>query len=700
MHTPLSSPALALALAAACPLAAMAQTATLPPVVVVGESAPSAPATASVDQARAALARVPGGTNLAEPQQETRLATLRDALDYQPGIIIQDFFGGADQPRLSIRGSGIQSNPVNRGVLLLQDGLPLNEADGSFVISLLEPRNAAYITARRGGNATTPGATTLGGEIDFTSLTGADETGRLRVEAGSYGRVGLQAAGGLRGRLGDARVSVTQDMADGYRHHSRSKRSSMQANAGFRLDNGFENRTYLQFTDLDFKIPAVVPKDRIHSDPRGVLGDGNTAQDRLLNVYARDPRRATRQWRVANRSRWGNEALRQQLGVYWQNTDDLFNNQTSHTATDSHTTGAQWQLSGQHNTLSYRLGLGWANSRMDRDLYATNPQNGQRLQQFGAYALRAENRDAMAGLDWQFAPAWQLVGDLKWSSNRRDADDRNSAAALDQQWTFLSPRVGMNWTPTPSFRAFANLSRSHEAPTFWEILTSTVAPANPASARAELNRLDVQRARTVELGAQGYWGPQPTLAQWTITAYRSQVKDELIATTDANGIRVGTYNYAGNTRHQGLEAGVRGSVPLAAAQALDYRFAWTYSDFRFREGEFAGNQIAGVPRHLISAEILYRHGNWRIGPNVRWLPRATPTDHANTADIYQDPYALLGVKLDYQASDALMVYVQIDNLTDRRYASSYAIRDRATLAQPGFLQGTGRSLAAGLTYHF
>ena len=37
------------------------------------------------------LDKVPGGTNLAEPQKEARLATLRDALDYQPGIVMQDF---------------------------------------------------------------------------------------------------------------------------------------------------------------------------------------------------------------------------------------------------------------------------------------------------------------------------------------------------------------------------------------------------------------------------------------------------------------------------------------------------------------------------------------------------------------------------------------------------------------------------------
>lgn len=198
------SMACALALLA-LPAHAQQPAAELPAVTVRADGAGegTAPLRPSAQAERERLERVPGGTNLALPQQESRLATLRDALDYQPGIVIQDFFGATDQPRLSIRGSGIQSNPLNRGVLLLQDGMPLNEADGSFIIGLIEPRNAALISARRGANTLTPGATTLGGEVDFQSLTGADERGSVRAEAGSFGRKALQH--GFRARRQDRR---------------------------------------------------------------------------------------------------------------------------------------------------------------------------------------------------------------------------------------------------------------------------------------------------------------------------------------------------------------------------------------------------------------------------------------------------------------------------------------------------------------
>ena len=690
--------------AVSLPGAAWAQAAPPLPTVTVHAERDGAllPLADSVQAERAKLAKVSGGTNLAEPQKEARLATLRDALDYQPGIVMQDFFGGTDQPRLGIRGSGIQSNPVNRGVLLLQDGLPLNEADGSFIIGLIEPRNAAYVSALRGANATSPAATTLGGELDFVSLTGADERGRVRLEGGSFGRRGAQAAVGGVGERLDGRVSVSSDRYDGYRHHSDSRRDALQANVGFQGDGGFENRTYLNWTDLAFHIPNVVPKDRIHSDPRGVMGDGNTPQDRLLNVYNRDPRRDATQLRLANRSRWGSDALRQEVGVYWQDTDDLFNNMTSHTVTHSRTAGAQWQASGRpagsDGALGWRTALSWADSAMERDLYATNPANGTQMQRFGSYDLGAQNLQALAAADWRLAPAWTLLGSLQWSKLTRDARNLGTGAQLDQDWSFATPKIGVNWAATPTTRLWANLSRSQEAPTFWEIVSATVAPNSPATAQAELVHLKMQRATTIEIGGAGRWGEGANALHWTAAVYRSVLADELISTTDANGIKVGTYNYAGGTRHQGVELGLSGSQRVGTG-AFDYRASWTYSDFRFRGGEYAGKQIAGVPRQLINAEVLYRVGAWRFGPNVRWMPVSTPTDHANTAGAEQDAYALLGLKLEWR-DGPLAVYLQADNLTDRRYASAYVIRNQATAAQPGYLQGLGRSFTAGLSYQF
>jgi len=699
--------ALVLALAAAGLAPAQAQDVkSLTPITVSGD-AQATPLNPGAAAERARLDGVAGGTNLIEPQKEARLSTLKDALDYQPGLVVQEFFGGLDQPRLNIRGSGIQSNPVNRGVLLMQDGLPLNEADGSFIIGFLEPRNARLISVRRSANALSPAATTLGGEMDFQSLTGTSGD-VLGVEGGSFGRFGARAAKGFQSGALDGRLSITHDRYDGYRHHSGSERTSVQGNFGV-LGEGFENRTYLSYVDLDVDIPFVVTRAQMEYDPRQTNGEGVAvnAPFNQIDVDKRDPHRTSRQFRAANRTHWGTEALNTTLGVYAQTIDDTFQDPLSATVTEGMTYGAQWQLAGKYRSVDYRVALDWARSDMDRDLYTVDKNTGRRKTHYGNYDLQAENRSALLGFAWHVTPQWSVVGDAKFTQAIRDARNRMGGNTLDQDWNYVSPKLGLIWQPSQSQRFFVNLSRSNEAPTYWEIINGGTGPVslpnpiNDAAGTTGLSALKLQRADTIEIGGDGVLGPGDYAPRWSLALYHSDVRDELISVSTANGTAKGTYNYQGGTRHQGIELGLNGSLPApGAGAAFDYRMAYTFSDFRFKGGEYAGNRIAGVPRHLLSAEVLYRIGGLRLGPNVRWMPTATETNHANTPDTAQDSYALLGFKVDYRIGKHWRAYVQADNLTDETYASAFVIRDTGTTAMPTFLPGNGRSITAGASYRF
>lgn len=684
-----------LILGASAPLAAAAGNesgvAELPPVVVQGTVRPDATAP-SARRERDRLRNVPGASAVSTMEDETRMGSLRDAMGYVPGVVIQDFSGGIDQPRFNIRGSGIQSNPISRGVLLLQDGLPLNEADGSFIIGTLEPRDAAWFSVLKGANARNVAANTLGGEVAFRSRTGLDETIHARAELGSFGRRGWQAALGGAGERLDGHFSFSADDYDGFRHHSESHRRALRANVGVRLDNGLENRTYLSYTDLKFDIPFVVPGDRLQHRPREIMGDGNTPQDRLQNVYQRDPWRSVEQWRLANLTAWRMGAADHTLGVYYQRTDDGFKNLLVDTPTRTHTMGAQWTMAGEAAGFDYQLSVGADHSGMDRQFYPVSPQDGHRLARFGDYEMSARNLNAGLDLARDLSSTWRLDTGVRFTHATRDVHDRDSARALDQSWSWLSPRLGVIWKPSEDFRAFINLSWHREAPSFWEIVSSDVSAANPAINGTTLNRLREQRARSLEIGGQGRL---TSGLQWDIALYRSEITDELIAVTGAAGLRTGTYNYADATRHQGVELGLRGEISQWA-----YRVAWTYSDFRFRDGVLAGKRIAGVPVHLVTAEAMYRTGKWELGGNLYWSPRAAPVDHMNTPELAASPYAIVGLKAVYRPAADWRVYAQVDNLTNKRYASSYVTRYQASSTQPTFTSGNGRSVSVGLSYQF
>jgi len=672
------------------------QTTELDRIRVTGDrnNVPAAP-TLAIERER--LERVPGGTNLVDLRNAGRQGALRDALDHQPGIVVQEFY----QPRVNVRGSGIQSNPLNRGITLLQDGLPLNEADGSFVIGMVEQHNTAFVSVRRGANALTPSATTLGGEIDFISMTGVDERGRLRLEGGSYGKLNGQLAWGMSSERGDWRFSASHDENDTYRHHSSGKRQSVHANAGWHAGGSFANRTSLSWTELMFHIPMALPKPRMHQDPRSILGDEDTPLDNLYNVYRRDPLRAARQWRIANRSEWGAEDARHTLGLWWQNTEDLFKNPNVHNGSKTDTTGVQYQFSGQRGQWDYRLGGAYVRSDGMRTYYANNPQTGTRLQRFGDFDTDAASLDVLASLGWQANAHWRLLAENKWSRVRRDAADRLKAGWLNTRHTHSSPRLGAIWQPRQDLRLFANLSRSNEVPSWWEIVSAFADFTNPAIAQSSLLRLRTQTADSVEIGGSGHFGGIEHGVNWQLTLYRSKLDDELMAMVDELGTRTGTFNYAAGTTHQGIEAGLDGRWSVFGGHTLDYRLAWTYSDFTFDGGQFSGNQIAGIPKHLVSTQIMWRSGGLRLGPILRWLPTGTPTDHANTRTIYQDSYTVLGFKLDYTTTDGRwQMFVHADNLTDRIYASSYFITNQGAPIAPIFVPGVGRNATVGLTFRF
>src|SRR5690606_3195994 len=101
------------------------------PAVEVRGALPLASAVESIEQARLRLDERAGATTLVDGERfrDGRVGNLADALGQAAGVFVQPRFG-AEESRLSIRGSGLQRTFHGRGLAVLQDGVPLNLADG------------------------------------------------------------------------------------------------------------------------------------------------------------------------------------------------------------------------------------------------------------------------------------------------------------------------------------------------------------------------------------------------------------------------------------------------------------------------------------------------------------------------------------------------------------------------------------------
>ena len=248
----LRAPWRALLLAGIAPLPfgqALAQPAapavSLPDLVVTGRqpgslTAPSIAAQREAVEQTAAAARFVDGTEFAN-----RYAfTLRDVLADTPGVFVQNRYG--QELRLSIRGSGIARGFHLRGLEVLQDGIPVNLADGSGDFYQIDPLALRSATVFPGGNALAYGASTLGGAINFITPTAhtAEAPNILRAEAGVWGTWRL--SGQVSRILGeaDALANFSHFSTDGWRQHSRGSYDQFNGNVGYRISDTVETRFY------------------------------------------------------------------------------------------------------------------------------------------------------------------------------------------------------------------------------------------------------------------------------------------------------------------------------------------------------------------------------------------------------------------------------------------------------------------------
>lgn len=699
LNTTYTKLATGIALACLSPICVANATPDFETIEVTGSKASSR--ATDFAQLDAELKQVAGGTNLIDlASLPARQATLQDALGFEPGIMMQSFFGGNDQPRLNIRGSGVQSNPVNRGIQLLKNGLPINQADGSFVIGLVEPKAAEFISVYRGANGLRYGATTLGGAINFVNKTGQSGN-EVRAEYGNNDRQGLYAQYGAVVDDHDVIVTASRDSFDGYRNHSASERTHLSADWGWQVSDTIDTRTSVQMTDNYFEIPFVVPKARALSNPKGILGDGNTPMDKLLNIYTRVPHRDSQLLRASNATHIHHGDGEHEIGVFVQQLKDTFTDPLKHHVTQSTDWGVEYAFDLDTNLVSaqdnFLVAVSVNGSEMSRQYIANNPKNGAYLQTIGEFDLTAHNQ--ILALQWigQMSERLQLNSAVQWVNSDRDISDKNAILAKkSQSFSEVNPKIGLNYQISESTRVFANISYTAEAPTFWELVSANVNPKDPAKASLKINDLQAQTSSTIEFGSQG----GNAAFNWDVSLYRSEIEHEIISVVSDFAVNGETTNYQGTTIHQGIELQLKACLShdlVLAGDKLDAKWVYNHNDFYFEQGKYQGNQIAGLPKHFTQLELAYTTAQGLlIAPSIKWQPDRTAIDHANTQ--YQDKFLLLALKFAYQVNEDWRVYADIENLTDKIYQSSYVIRGLSQPQQPSFLPGIGRSISVGVQF--
>jgi iron complex outermembrane receptor protein len=648
------------------------------PNLVVTAELPYVPAPLQDQAQQVSLWPGSASFNSAEYWQDQRSANIKDILDFIPGVFAQQR-NGAESARISIRGSGLGRQFQGGGLLLLQDNIPLNSADGSFDFQAIDPWLIDYVSVYRGGNGIALGGSTLGGVIQLGSTQPNEkEVDFIRLSGGSFGT----QRGMVSYTSGDSsnftRIRASHFNQNGFRvqNQQHSNRIDLQ----YFKDGGsrFTHSVGIYHLNTNAELPSSLSRSLIAQNPR---------QSRGFNIFGNFNRDLTL-------TRLSYQLSDENLNAtFFLVAKKLDNPVFTYINRDSDDAGFNlaWQQGShrlQFNTIWGRqdelrreneAGLP-GEKRLFREQNAQTTTAGYNYQ----LPLLIKNNNTIVNLNLGLQAIY-----AQRNINELFPELINSKRSYSQ----VNPRIALSFRPQINVKWFTSLTRSFEAPTFSELNNGNQPGINLPNAP-----IKAQSADTFEIGSSGF----TQQFSWDISLYYSQIDNEFIRFRFPDGATRTTN--AKNSIHWGLESMLRWEITDNLFVNSDQLLMTTsYQNNQFRldnDIKFSNNKIPGIPEHYFQSRLEYIHpSGWKIVPSIEWVPSGYHIDLANT--VKTDNYLLTGLSIIYQHSDKVQWYFDAKNLNNRTYISTtLPIPDAGGTDGNYFYSGEGRGFTAGLRWSF
>jgi iron complex outermembrane receptor protein len=657
------------------------------PITVTAKPEDEAITVPTAEEAKRRIEKTAGGVDIVTSAEirDGHANTVRDVLDYVPGVFAQSKYGQEDS-RLSIRGSGLSRNNHLRGTRILRDGIPITDADGGGDTMEIDPLAVDYTEIYKGANAMQYGASLLGGAVNFVSPTGRSQPGYMvRQEFGSFESMRSQFGVGMALGQYDYYVTPTYSHSEGFRDHSDQDYKRLNGNLGYRFGDGAETRFFLSAADINQKIPSSLTRAQALANPKQAAAanfQGNTKR----NIDS---------LRGANKTSFLTDSGEVTVGAFAARKDlfhPLFGG--FNRVIDNYELNgggfARWtdeqQIAGHRNETT--LGINYFGGRMEAKQF--NNVGGSRGALLSDSDQISRTTEIYGENAFYVVPTVALIAGLQGTFAYREYKDEfrgDGNQSFKRNYDSINPKIGARWDYAPQQQLFTNFSWSNEPPPFSELGTTGVQ-----------NNLRAQESKTLEIGTRGKAGD----FAWDAAIYRAWLQNELQFQTVGNTTSV--FN-ADETIHQGIELGgewIALRDVVSKDDKTSIRVAYTYSDFHF-DGDrvYRNNDVPGAPRHFLRSELRYSHASgWYGGPNVEWVPQGYFVDNNNTAALKTEPYALLGAKAGYDFGNGLKLFVDGRNLLEKTYISNVGVAATATATSTLYNPGDGRAVYVGAEYRW
>ncbi|WP_405222313.1 TonB-dependent receptor family protein [Dokdonia sp. Asnod1-B02] len=593
--------------------------------------------------------------------------SLQEYVQQVPGVFTQNANNFAQDLRISIRGFGARSSFGIRGIKLIVDGIPETTPDGQGQLDNINLGIIDRIEITKGASASLYGNAS-GGVIDIATKsfdTLAGNSTSVKAGIGAFGFQNYQATA----TIGDANTNYTfhgnYATSDGYRDQSGFEQINTNFKGQFKIGENTSLTAILNYADS----PQA-------DDPGGLTLEevnANRRQARDRNVQFKTGE-AIEQFKVGTSLAWNkNENTTVNAYAFYSNRQfngllpfefggivDLSRNYLGQ--------GTSITYKKNKNTIRAGYDFAYQNDRRNRFRNLDGEEGGQTLGQrekFTNLGIYVTDHLSLGKL--------LITAGARFDYNKLSADDDlldNGDDSGSLTLNSFNPSVGVSYAFAKALSAYMNVATSFETPSLSEL------SSNPDGSIGFNENLKAQKAASFEVGLKG------TIAsklQYQLAAFLINTKDDLVPFELAQFPDREFFRNAGKTKRHGVEveASYR-ALPLGNGW-LNATGSYTYSDFTYDEfetpnGDFDGNFLPGIAKHMSSVGLQYAGSNgFNASVSTNFIGEQFAQDSNETTI---DGYELVNVRASYETlfrEVRLKPYIGVNNVLDQKYTDNVRI---------------------------
>jgi iron complex outermembrane recepter protein len=267
------------------------------------------------------------------------------------------------------------------------------------------------------------------------------------------------------------------------------------------------------------------------------------------------------------------------------------------------------------------------------------------------------------------------------------------------RFVHFNPAVGATYKLLPTMTLYGGIADNTRTPTASEIecsnpLTPCLLPTNLAGDPPTLRQVI---SHTSELGLRGQLPASATGGEltWNLSVFRTLLHDDIYGI--ATSVSSGFFQNIGDTRRQGIEAGIKYQGPRWLAYAnyslVEATFLSAFTEpspsnpFQNAAGNLEvepGDRLPGIPEHRVKLGLDYKPvAEWTVGGTLNLVSDFYYVgDEANLlAPI--GGYTVVNLHTSYRPAQHFEFFASIDNLLNRKYATWGLLSDPTGIGSPG-----------------